>query len=136
MMVLIPSHRAANCGRAGAERLADAPLALKVGVHHGPAIAMTANDHLDYFGRTVNLAARVADQGHGGDVVVLREVLDQADQSLFQGRGDIRAEPFTTQLRGLAQDQRLVRLTVGTARPGAAQKGALSLAGGHSKPVS
>ena len=56
----------------------DPPLALKVGVHHGPAIAMTANDRLDYFGRTVNLAARVADQSRGGDVVVLREVLDQA----------------------------------------------------------
>jgi class 3 adenylate cyclase len=40
----------------------DPPLALKIGVHHGPAIAMTANDHLDYFGRTVNLAARLADQ--------------------------------------------------------------------------
>jgi class 3 adenylate cyclase len=43
----------------------DRPLVLKVGVHHGPAIAMTANDNLDYFGRTVNLAARVADQPRG-----------------------------------------------------------------------
>jgi adenylate cyclase len=90
----------------------DPPLALKVGVHHGPAIAMTANDHLDYFGRTVNLAARVADQGHGSDVVVLREVLDQADQSLFKGRNDITIQPFTTKLRGLAPDQRLARLTI------------------------
>jgi class 3 adenylate cyclase len=88
------------------------PLVLKVGVHHGPAIAMTANDHLDYFGRTVNLAARVADQSHGGDVVVLREVLDQADQSRFTRRDGIAIEPFTTKLRGLTQDQRLVRLTV------------------------
>jgi class 3 adenylate cyclase len=41
---------------------------------------MTANDHPYYFGRTVNLAARVADQSRGGEVVALREVLDQADQ--------------------------------------------------------
>jgi adenylate cyclase len=88
------------------------PLALKVGVHHGPAIAMTANDHLDYFGRTVNLAARVADQGDGGQVVVLRDVLREADQSLFQGRDDIAIAPFTATLRGLAQVQHLVRLTV------------------------
>jgi adenylate cyclase len=88
------------------------PLALKVGVHHGPAIAMTANDHLDYFGRTVNLAARVADQSRGGDVVVLRDVLDQADRSLFRGRDDITTESFTARLRGLAHDQRLVRLMV------------------------
>jgi len=99
----------------------DPPLALKVGVHHGPAIAMTANDHLDYFGRTVNLAARVADQSHGGDVVVLREVLDQADQSLFKGRDGITIEPFATKLRGIAQDQRLVRLTVEAAGRGAVE---------------
>jgi class 3 adenylate cyclase len=88
------------------------PLALKVGVHHGPAIVMTANDHLDYFGRTVNLAARVADQSHGGDVVILGEVLGQANPSLFKGRDDITIETFTTKLRGLTQNQRLARLTV------------------------
>ncbi len=90
----------------------DPPLALKIGVHHGPAIAMTANDHLDYFGRTVNLAARVAGQSHGGDVVVLRDVLDQADQSAWPGRDGIAAESFTARLRGLDHDQCLVRLLV------------------------
>jgi adenylate cyclase len=87
----------------------DPPLALKVGVHHGPAIAMTANGRLDYFGRTVNLAARVADQSRGGDVVVLREVLDQAGRPAPGGPG-LAAEPFTTRLRGLDSGQHLVRL--------------------------
>ena len=86
------------------------PLVLKVGVHHGPAIAMTANDRLDYFGRTVNLAARVADQSRGGDIVVLRQVLDQASRSVVKGRG-FMIEPFTARLRGLDAEQQLVRLT-------------------------
>jgi class 3 adenylate cyclase len=86
------------------------PLVLKVGVHHGPAIAMTANGRLDYFGRTVNLAARVADQSRGGDVVILRQVLDQADQSVVEGRG-IAMESFTARLRGLDDERHLVRLT-------------------------
>jgi len=81
---------------------------------------MTANGQLDYFGRTVNLAARVADQSHGGDVVVLRGVLDQADGPLLRGRGDIAPESSTATLRGLAAGQRLVRLTVTTAEPGTA----------------
>jgi adenylate cyclase len=85
-------------------------LVLKVGVHHGPAIAMTANGRLDYFGRTVNLAARVADQSRGGDVVVLRRVFDQADQSAVERRG-LTVESFTTRLRGLDDEQHLVRLT-------------------------
>jgi class 3 adenylate cyclase len=94
----------------------DPPLALKAGVHHGPAIAMTANGRLDYFGRTVNLAARVADQSRGGDVVVLREVLDQADRPALDGPG-LAAESFTTRLRGLDSDQHLVRLARQDASP-------------------
>jgi len=92
------------------------PLVLKVGVHHGPAIAMTANGNLDYFGRTVNLAARVADQSQGGDVVVLRDVLRQADSSIAHA-SSLTAEPFTTRLRGLDEDQHLIRLTGAATRP-------------------
>ena len=109
--IQLQGHVTAWCREQGI----DPPLALKVGVHHGPVIAMTANDHLDYFGRTVNLAARVADQSRGGDVVVLREVLEQADRSLLSGCGDISSETFTARLRGLAHDQHLVRLTVADA---------------------
>jgi class 3 adenylate cyclase len=90
------------------EQAIEPPLVLKVGVHHGPAIAMTANGHLDYFGRTVNLAARVAGQSSGGDVVVLRRVLDQADLTVTEG---VAGEPFTAMLRGLDAEQHLVRLT-------------------------
>ena len=41
----------------------DRPVALKIGIHHGAAIAVTLNDELDYFGQTVNIAARVASDG-------------------------------------------------------------------------
>jgi adenylate cyclase len=84
---------------------------------------MTASDHLDYPGRTVNLAARVADQSRSGDVVALCEVLDQADLSLVPGRGDITTESFTTRLRGLARDQHLVRLIIADTGRSAVQAG-------------
>jgi len=58
-----------------------------VGVHHGPAIAMTANGRLDYFGRTVNPAAQIADSSRGGDVVMLRQAVDEANRSLIGGHG-------------------------------------------------
>ena len=35
-------------------RLAALARDLKVGIHRGPAIAVTLNDRLDYFGQTVN----------------------------------------------------------------------------------
>ena len=46
------------------------PLRLKAGIHSGPCIAVTLNDRLDYFGSTVNLAARLEGQSTGADVVI------------------------------------------------------------------
>jgi class 3 adenylate cyclase len=69
-------------------------------------IAMTANDRLDYFGRTVNVAARLGDQSRGGDVVLLDDVL----ATVVLSRPDWTVEPFGCRLRGLTGEQRLVRL--------------------------
>lgn len=59
----------ANAARAAVEMVAEVrkfnrergsnDLALKVGGHCGSSIAVTLNDNLDYFGQTVNIAARV-----------------------------------------------------------------------------
>ena len=96
----------------------DPPLVLKLGVHAGPVIAMTANDRLDYFGRTVNVAARLGDQSRGGDIVTLREVLDQAS-----ARDDVAVEHFTRRLRGLDSEQQLVRLTLSPSESPARETG-------------
>ena len=46
------------------------PLALKAGLHHGPCIAINQNERLDYFGTTVNIAARLCALGTGEDLVL------------------------------------------------------------------
>jgi adenylate cyclase len=46
-----------------------------VGLHAGPVVFQEG----DYFGRTVNLAARIADYARPGEVVVSQEVVDAAD---------------------------------------------------------
>lgn len=45
-------------------------LVLRTGIHCGPALAVTLNGRLDYFGQTSNLAARLEDQSRGGDIVI------------------------------------------------------------------
>ena len=45
-------------------------IAIKLGLHQGPCIVVTSNDRLDYFGSTVNLAARLQGQSKGGDIVL------------------------------------------------------------------
>jgi adenylate cyclase len=47
----------------------------RVGLHAGPVVFQEG----DYFGRTVNLAARIADYARPGEVVVSQEVVDTAD---------------------------------------------------------
>jgi adenylate cyclase len=91
----------------------DPPLTLKLGVHAGPVIAISANDRLDYFGRTVNVAARLGGQSRGGDVVLLREVFERASAGLIAKRPNLRIVPCTGRLRGLGSEQELVRLIVG-----------------------
>jgi adenylate cyclase len=46
-----------------------------VGIHAGPVVLQDG----DYFGRTVNLAARIAEYARPGEVLVSQEVVDAAD---------------------------------------------------------
>jgi adenylate cyclase len=46
-----------------------------VGIHAGPVVFQEG----DYFGRTVNLAARIGDCARPGEVLVSQEVVDAAD---------------------------------------------------------
>jgi class 3 adenylate cyclase len=49
-------------------------LVLKLGVHTGPSVVVNLNDRLDYFGSTVNMAARLQGESRGGDIVLSPEV--------------------------------------------------------------
>lgn len=77
-------------------------LALRVGIHSGRCIAVTLNERLDYFGTTVNLAARLEGQSAGGDLVLSNAVYaDPAVQRFLTTHSDqVFVEPFATQLKG------------------------------------
>ncbi|MGE5860989.1 MAG: YHS domain-containing protein [Ignavibacteria bacterium] len=58
---------------------------IRAGLHHGPAL-LRGNR---YFGSTVNLAARVAAQAKGGQILVTRRIVDILNQA---GTPDIEVE--------------------------------------------
>lgn len=63
--------------------------AVRVGMHHGPAVERAG----DWFGATVNLAARVAAVAAGGEVLVteaVREGAAELDGVEFESRGEHR----------------------------------------------
>jgi class 3 adenylate cyclase len=49
-------------------------LVLKIGIHTGHSIVVTLNDRLDYFGQTVNIAARVQGLADAGEIYVSEDV--------------------------------------------------------------
>lgn len=59
-----------HIARFNATQTGDQALVIKLGLHGGPCVAVTLNGRLDYFGSTVNLAARLQGQSTGGDVVL------------------------------------------------------------------
>ena len=50
------------------------PVSLKIGIHHGAAIAVTLNDELDYFGQTVNIASRVQEMADAEEIWITEDV--------------------------------------------------------------
>jgi class 3 adenylate cyclase len=88
------------------------PLLLKAGIHLGPCIAITQNDRLDYFGSTVNVAARLVGLSSGKDVVVSDAVLDDPEVAAELAGGGMSAESFDATLKGLEAERfALFRLT-------------------------
>jgi len=82
-----------------------APLTLKAGLHSGPCIAVTLNDRLDYFGSTVNMAARLESLSTGNDVIISRALYDDAEVREFIAAENLQATPFAMLLKGFQEER-------------------------------
>lgn len=108
-MVAFPSARqavacAVDIQRALLRRAArgDFPIRVRIGIHTGKAIRQGQ----DFFGRSVVLAARIADHAEGGDVLVSALV-----RELIAARGDIVTRPVgEAQFKGLDGRHALFRV--------------------------
>ena len=78
-------------------------LLLKIGIHEGPCLAVSLNDRQDYFGRTVNIAARVQGLATSRSIFATRRVVTDSEAlKLLQSNG-IAASPEKRSLRGIAK---------------------------------
>ncbi len=87
--------------------IADHDLVLKLGVHMGPSVVVTLNDRLDYFGSTVNMAARLQGQSTGGDIILSRAVAD--DPAVQSVLASVPTRDEQVALKGFADPVRFVR---------------------------
>ncbi len=85
-------------------------LVIKLGLHEGPCIAVTLNGRLDYFGTSVNMAARLQAQSRGDDVVLSKEIFaNPAIGALLDG---MAVSEESIHLKGFAEPVSFCRLIV------------------------
>ncbi|HTJ91682.1 MAG TPA: adenylate/guanylate cyclase domain-containing protein, partial [Pararobbsia sp.] len=84
-------------------------LILKIGVHHGPAIAVTLNERLDYFGQTVNIAARVQGIARASEICFTRDVRNATGVDALLA--DYHVEEDRAHLRGVDEDVTVYRVS-------------------------
>ena len=81
------------------------PLQLKAGLHTGPCIAVTLNDRLDYFGSTVNMAARLEGLSSGHDVIISGSVYEDTSVRRLLEEKRLSAEEFDMSLKGFDNER-------------------------------
>ena len=96
-----------------AEDMRVLPLTLKASLHAGPCLAVNANDRLDFFGTTINLASRMVSCCLGGDLVVSDEVYHRPEMRDFLKQCEIPAEPTDVRFRGFENPRRIWRVEIG-----------------------
>ena len=85
------------------ERTDKDDLVIKIGIHEGPCLAVSLNDRQDYFGQTVNVAARVQKQATSSAIFVTRAVAEHPGAvSLLKAEG-LSPVAHERHLRGLAE---------------------------------
>jgi eukaryotic-like serine/threonine-protein kinase len=98
-MIAFPSaRRAVQCARA-IQRAIDsqlgddshAPIRLRIGLHTGEAI----REEADFYGKNIVLAARIADQARGGEILassVVKQLTESAGDLHFQNERELELE--------------------------------------------
>lgn len=98
-MIAFPSaRRAVQCARAIQQAISselgehpEGPIRLRIGLHTGEAI----REEADFYGKNVVLAARIADQARGGEILasaVVKQLTESAGDVEFEDERDLELE--------------------------------------------
>lgn len=77
-------------------------LMLKLGLHEGPCLAVMLNDRLDYFGQTVNIAARVQGLAGSDAIFATEPVVSHAEAARLLEAAGIAPVARQRALKGIA----------------------------------
>jgi class 3 adenylate cyclase len=79
-------------------------LLLKIGIHEGPCLAVVLDKRQDYFGRTVNIAARVQDLADSRSILATGPVVNHPGACKILESNGFKPVPHRRALRGVAEE--------------------------------
>ena len=79
-------------------------LLLKIGIHEGPCLAVVLNDRQDYFGTTVNIAARVQGLADSRSILATGSVVKHPQSSSLLATSGLTPVAQHRALRGIAEE--------------------------------
>ena len=77
-------------------------LIVKIGIHEGPCLAVMLNERQDYFGQTVNIAARVQSLSTSQEIHITGPVINSAEVATILEKEAIKPIQKQAALRGIA----------------------------------
>ncbi len=85
-------------------------LTLKIGLHEGPCLAVTLNDRLDYFGQTVNVAARVQGLAQSRSIFATQPVIDNPQAARLLSETGLKPVAQECTLRGISDTYKVFEI--------------------------
>jgi class 3 adenylate cyclase len=79
-------------------------LLLKIGIHEGPCLAVTFNDRQDYFGQTVNMAARVQGLAKTRSIFATKSIVEDLGAVKILQQSGLHPVEQRAALRGITDD--------------------------------
>ena len=78
-------------------------LALNIGLHSGPCLAVMLDDRQDYFGQTVNIASRVQGLAEPDAILATKPIIESSEVARLLTESRYRTTPRQSKLRGLSE---------------------------------
>ena len=97
-----PCGCARRCARINEQRGSE-DLALNIGVHEGPCLAVMLDERQDYFGQIVNIAARVQDLADPSAILATKPIVESAEVARLVGEAGYRTTSRQLSLRGVSE---------------------------------
>jgi class 3 adenylate cyclase len=85
------------------EKRGNEDLALNIGLHEGPCLAVMLDDRQDYFGLSVNIASRVQELADPTAILATKPVVDAAEAAGLVGASGYKTSSRQLSLRGVSE---------------------------------